>query len=207
VRRSEVRASAAGVIDTRTVNTGQFVKTGDVLATLVDTSRLRLRFKVSEGEAAGCKPGASVAFRVAALGDGTFPARIYHVGESADPATRQVEVLAWVKNPGSLKPGFFSEVTLATETRAGAVVVPEGAIQASEKGFVAYVVEGGKARMRQVQIGLRTGTGVVEILSGLKAGETVVIEGSDRLADGLPVAEQSPGAPDAGAGSQRGSGR
>jgi RND family efflux transporter MFP subunit len=124
---------------------------------------------------------------VSALGPQDFPARIYHVGEVADPATRQVEVLAWVKNPGPLKPGFFAEVTLAGEARKDALVVPEGAVQASEQGFVTYVVDDGKARLRPIEIGLRTGTGHVEILSGVKPNETVVIEGSDRLADGIEV--------------------
>ena len=73
-------------------------------------------------------------------------------------------------------------------------MVPETAIQASERGFVAYVVEDGKARSRPVQIGLRTGEGGVEIVSGLKAGEVVVIEGSDRLADGVPVRADGGGA-------------
>ena len=92
-----------------------------------------------------------------------------------------------MKNPGVLKPGFFAEVSLAGESKKSAVVIPEGAVQASERGFVTYVVEGGKARLREIEIGLRTGTGVVEILSGLKPQETVVIEGSDRLADGIEV--------------------
>lgn len=197
LRRADVRARAAGVINTRSVDTGQFVKSGAVLAILVDTSRLRLRFKVSEGESLRARAAETVHFRVAALGSTDFTARIYHVGEVADASTRQVEVLAWVKNPGHLKPGFFAEVTLATETHQGALVVPEGAVQASERGFVAYAVEGGKARARPVQIGLRTGTGVVEILSGLKAGETVVIEGSDRLADGAPVQTPASSAPSA----------
>jgi RND family efflux transporter MFP subunit len=126
---------------------------------------------------------------VAALGTKSFPARIYHVGDLADPATRQVEVLAWVRNPGELKPGFFAEVTLAVESKKGAMTVPEGAVQASERGFIAYAVEDGKARVRPIEIGLRTGTGVVEILSGLKPGEMVVIEGSDRLGEGVAVAE------------------
>jgi membrane fusion protein (multidrug efflux system) len=169
------------------VETGRFVKEGDVLATLVDTSRLRLRFRVSEGESLRARDGEVVSFKVAAIGDREFPAKIYHVGEVADPATRQVEVLAWVRNPGVLKPGFFAEVTLASESKKGALVVPEGAIQASERGFVTYAVEGGTAKLRQIQIGLRTGTGIVEILSGLKAGESVVIEGSDRIADGAAV--------------------
>ena len=66
-------------------------------------------------------------------------------------------------------------------------MVPEGAIQASERGFVAYAVEDGKARVKAVKIGLRTGTGIVEILSGVAPGDSVVVEGSDRLADGVPV--------------------
>ena len=126
-------------------------------------------------------------FHVASLGNREFVATIYHVSDVADPATRQVEVLAWVKNSGELKPGFFAEVNLASETRHNALVVPEGAVQASERGFVTYVVQDGKARLHPIQIGLRTGTGLVEILSGVKAGDVVVVEGSDRLTDGLAV--------------------
>jgi membrane fusion protein (multidrug efflux system) len=188
LKRSDLRAPAAGVINTRTVETGQYVKLGNILAILVDTSRLRLRFKVSETESLRAKEGGEVFFRVAALGQQSFPARIYHVGEIADPATRQVEVLAWVKNPGELKPGFFAEVTLAVESKKGALTVPEGAVQASERGFIVYAVEDGKAKVRPVEIGLRTGTGVVEILSGVEPGQTVVVEGSDRLGDGVAVA-------------------
>jgi len=187
LQRSEVRAPIAGTINTRTVDTGQFVRAGTVLATIVDTSRLRLRFKVSEAESLKAREGGTVTFRVAPLGPKDFQARIYHVGQIADTTTRQVEVLAWVDKPGELKPGFFAEVTLAGEQRRGAAVVPEAAIQASEQGFVTYVVEKGRAQLRPIQLGLRTGTGVVEILSGLKVGEAVVTEGSDRLADGIPV--------------------
>ena len=185
--RAEVQAPIAGTIDTRTIDTGQFVRTGTVLATIVDASRLRLRFKVSEAESLRATVGGNVTFRVAPLGPRDFTARIYHVGRIADATTRQVEVLAWVENPGELKPGFFAEVTLAGERREHALVVPESAIQASEQGFVTYVVEGGAARVRPIQLGLRTGTGIVEILSGLKPGETVVTQGSDRLDDGIPV--------------------
>ncbi len=186
-RRSAVKPSRAGVINTRAVDTGQFVRAGSVLATLVDVSRLRLRFKVSEGESLKAREGQPVSFRVTAAADRDFEARIYHVGEVAEASSRQVEVMAWVKNPGTLKPGFFAEVTLATESKKGATVVPEGAVQASERGFVCYVVEDGRAIARSVQVGLKTDAGLVEILSGLKPGDTVVIEGSDRLADGVAV--------------------
>jgi multidrug efflux system membrane fusion protein len=198
--RSEVRPQVPGLIDTRTIDTGQFVRTGTVMATIVDSSRLRLRFKVSEAESLRATVGGSVAFRVAPLGPRQFTARIYHVGRIADPTTRNVEVLAWVDNPGELKPGFFAEVILAGERRQNALVVPENAIQASEQGFVTYVVQEGAARLRPIQLGLRTGTGIVEILSGLKPGETVVTEGSDRLADGIRVEVVTGGEPKAADG-------
>jgi membrane fusion protein (multidrug efflux system) len=174
------------------VDTGQFVKSGAVLATLVDTARLRLRFRVSESESLKIRAGDTVEFRVDSLGEDRFPARVYHVSQVADSQTRQVEVLGWVKNPGALKPGFFAEVELKTDSRKQAVVVPEGAVQASEKGFITYVVSGGKARLRPVELGLRTGSGAVEILAGLTKGESVVVEGSDRLADGIAVQEARP---------------
>ena len=186
-RRAEVRSPITGVINTRTVDTGQFIRTGTVLATIVDASRLRLRFKVSEGESLRAKEGGSVAFRVAPIGPKDFGAKIYHVGRVADPTTRQVEVLAWVDPAPELKPGFFAEVTLEGNRKQDALVIPESAVQASERGFVTYVVDKSTARVRPVGLGLRTGTGVVEILSGLKAGEVVVSEGSDRLADGMAV--------------------
>jgi multidrug efflux system membrane fusion protein len=186
-RRSEVRAPRSGVVNTKTVETGQFVKEGQVLATIVDVSRLRLRFMLSEGQSLRARVGQEVAFRAAPAGDRTFKAKVYHVGAVADPQTRQVEVLAWVSNSGELKPGFYAEVELASEKHAAALVVPRTAVQPSEKGFVAYVVEDGKARLRSVERGLETDSGLVEVVSGLKDGETVVTEGSDRLSDGVTV--------------------
>ncbi len=186
-RRSEVRAPESGVINTRTIETGTYVRPGTVLATIVDVSRLRLRFKISEGESLRVAEGQDVSFRVAPIGPRDFVGRVYHVGEVADPTTRQVEVLAWVQNTGELKPGFFAEVSFNAGTKENAVVVPEAAIKASESGFVAYVVEEGKAVKRPIEIGLRTEDGLVEILSGLSGAETVVVEGSDLLADGIAV--------------------
>ncbi len=107
-QRSAVRSPRGGEINTRSVDTGQFVQVGNVLATLVDPRRLRLRFKVSEAESLKAKEGQAVTFHVASLGTTPFSARVYHVSDVADPATRQVEVLAWVSNPGTLKPGFFA---------------------------------------------------------------------------------------------------
>ena len=206
VRRSEVRAPSGGVVNTKKIEKGQWVKQGDVLSTIVDISRLRLRFKVSEGESLRAGRDQPISFKVSSLGNARFEGRIYHVGEVADPATRQVEILAWVTNPGVLKPGFFAEVELASETHKSAVVVPERAVQASERGFVTHVVEDGKARARKVEIGVRTGDGGVEILGGLKPGEIVVVEGNDRVADGVAVTVAG-ASPAAGGGAPAGAAR
>lgn len=203
-RRSEVRASRAGIVNTKTVETGQFVKSGQVLATIVDVGRLRLRFMVSEAESLRARVGQEVGFRASPVGERLFKAKVFHVGAVADPQTRQVEVFAWVANPGPLKPGFYAEVELASETHRDALVVPRTAVHPSEKGFVSYAVVNGKAQLRNIQRGLETTDGLVEVLSGLKDGEMVVTEGSDRLADGVAV--QIADAPPAAAAREKSSG-
>ncbi len=201
--RASVKPRHGGVIDKRLVDTGTFVRTGTSIAALVDLARLRLRFKVSETESLKAQKGQIATFKVAATGDREFTATIYHVGAVADPASRQVEVMAWVQNPGVLKPGFFAEVKLPSDSKKDAIVVPETAIQASDRGFVAFVIVDGKAVVRQVEIGPRTGGGEVEILSGLSAGETIVFEGSDRITNGTSVNPNGDGGPGGPGGRRR----
>lgn len=201
--RAFVKPRHGGVIDKRLVDTGTFVRTGTSIAALVDLSRLRLRFRVSETESLHAQKGQIAKFKVAATGDREFGATIYHVGQVADPTSRQVEVLAWVQNPGILKPGFFAEVSLPSESKKDAIVVPETAIQASDRGFVAFAIVDGKAVVRQVEIGPRTGGGDVEILTGLSAGETIVFEGSDRIANGVAVNPTTGALPGSSAGPRR----
>jgi RND family efflux transporter MFP subunit len=193
LERSTVRPPIAGEINRREVAVGQYVKSGDMLATLVDTQRLRLRFKVSEAESVRLREGGSVAFRVPALGPQSFEATIYHVSEGADPATRQVEILAWVRNRGQLlKPGFFVQVRAEVDSHNQAVVIPERGVQATEGGFVVYTAQDGKAKVHAVQIGLRDKDGWVEILSGLEGNEKVVVGGGEMLRDGAPIVTERP---------------
>jgi multidrug efflux system membrane fusion protein len=199
--RAWVKPRHGGVIDKRLVATGTFVRAGTNLATLVDLARLQLRFRVSETESLRAMKGQEAKFKVAATGDRQFTARIYHVGEVADPASRQVEVLAWVQNPGVLKPGFFAEVVLPSDSKKDAIVVPETAIQASDRGFIAFAILDGKVTVRPVELGPRTGGGNVEILSGLTAGEIIVYEGSDRITNGTAVT--TGGSAPGGSGSPR----
>jgi len=195
LRDAFVRAPVAGRIETRTVTTGQYVAPGGVLATLVQRDPLLLRFQVPSEDARSLRTGHVARFRVP--GDAKeFTARITHVAGAAEAASRMVAVTAQVDDPrrAQLRPGAFADVTVPVGGIAESPVIPQTAIRPSEKGFLAFVVEDGKARERVLTLGLRTTEGLVEVRGGLKTGEELVIRGAEALRDGLPVKVSAPGA-------------
>jgi RND family efflux transporter MFP subunit len=111
-----------------------------------------------------------------------------HVGDAADEATRMVAVTARVEEADEgLRPGAFAEVRVPVDGSRPAPVIPQLAVRPSERGFLAYVVEGGVARERVLQLGLRTADGLVEVRSGLRGGEDLVVRGAEALRDGAAV--------------------
>lgn len=187
-RDAYVRAPMDGVLQTRTVQTGQYVQPGVVLATLLRKDPLLLRFTVPEADVARLKPGLAARFSVRSE-SGTYTAKITHVAEAADDASRMVPVTAEVSGEDAhrLRPGVFASVAVPVETRGGSPVVPQTAVRASERGFMAFVVEGDKARERILELGMRTADGRVEVREGLKAGEILVVRGGEALREGVVV--------------------
>jgi membrane fusion protein, multidrug efflux system len=183
-----VRAPVAGIIQTRTVQTGQYVQPGAVLATLVRRDPLLVKFDVAETDAAHLAPGMAARFRVAGM-DRDFTAKITLVAELADPTSRMVKVTGEVddKDAAQVRAGAFAQVTVPIGGRPDAPVVPESAVRPSEKGFLAYIVEGGVARERVVELGMRTSDGLVEVKKGLAPGDELVVRGAEALRDGAPV--------------------
>jgi multidrug efflux system membrane fusion protein len=183
-----VRAPFSGIIQTRTVQTGQYIQVGTVMATLVRRDPLLLRFQVSERDAAQMHPGIWAAFKVRD-DDREFKARIVHVGEAADEVTRMVAITAEVSDDKApaLRPGAFAQITVPISTPRENPVVPQTAIRPSDRGFIAYVVENDAAVERVLTIGLRTADGQAEVLAGLKPGEVLVVRGAEALRDGAPV--------------------
>ena len=194
LRDAFVRAPIPGIIQTRTVQTGQYVQTGTVLATLVRRDPLLLRFKVPERDAARIKPGQEARFRVRE-DSREFTAKVVHVAESADDVSRLVAVTANINDPSdrTLRPGSFAEITVPVSSTREAAVVPVSAVRPSERGFIAFVVEGDKAVERILTLGMRSADGQVEVLSGLKVGEVLVIRGSEALQNGVTVRMIAPG--------------
>jgi membrane fusion protein, multidrug efflux system len=188
LRDAFVRAPVSGIIQTRTVETGQYVPVGTVMATLMRRDPLLLRFQVPEQDAMPLRNGMIVRFNVAE--DATsHEARVTHVAAAASQASRMVDVTSNVINPNrpELRPGAFARVTVPVGSTREAPVVPQTAIRPSEKGFLAYVVKDGAAEQRILTLGMRTADGQVEVRSGLVAGETLVIRGAEALRDGAKV--------------------
>jgi multidrug efflux system membrane fusion protein len=199
LRDAFVKAPISGAIQTRTVQTGQFVQTGTVLATLVRRDPLLLRFRVPERDASRIKPGQEARFRVRE-DSREFTAKVVHVAEAADDVSRLVDITANIDDPSdrTLRPGSFAEIDVPVASASQAPVIPVSAVRPSERGFLAYIVEGDKAVERILTLGMRSADGRVEVLSGLSGGESLVVRGSEALSNGVTVRIGAPAAaPDA----------
>lgn len=204
VRKSSVRAPIGGEIEKRAVTSGRFVQPGALIATIVDRSQLKLRFKVMEKDSAMVKPGQKILFSVPAWPGRTFEADVYFISNQLDLETRSVDCLARItKQAEMLKPNYFASARMTTGGNDQAVVVPSTSVLPTEKGFVAFVVKDGKAEQRLVKTGLTVTDNSIEVLSGLKAGETLVVEGSNALQDGSGVRVLNSEAPNISNGAQK----
>jgi multidrug efflux system membrane fusion protein len=198
-----VRPPLHGEIERRLVNTGQWVSRGTAIATIVKRRPLRLRFTLGEEESARVRPSIQVRFEVPAYPGEAFRAELFFIAGAANARTRRVDCLASVGNEDErLKAGFFARVSIEERSREDAILVPETAVLATERGFVAFVVvpprdpadrsrpgaPSGTAERRLVETGLRTPEGRVEVRRGIERGELVVVRGAGLLDHGVPVA-------------------
>jgi membrane fusion protein (multidrug efflux system) len=125
------------------------------------------------------------------LADGsTFPqkARLLSVDRQVKTSTGTILVTAVLANPGSiLRPGFFARARVTANVLKDAVVVPQRAVSEIQGSYqLALIGADGKAEIRPVKMGARTGTDWV-VTSGLKAGEKVIVEGIQKVKAGSPV--------------------
>jgi RND family efflux transporter MFP subunit len=186
LRDARLRAPQSGSIQTRSVQTGQYVQPGTVIATLIRRDPLLLRFKVTEAEAGRLSLGMRADFRVS--GNATLHhAKLTFIAGSADAASRMVPVVGEIEEDPALRPGAFTEVTVPVGVNEAALAVPETAIRPSERGFIAFTVENDVAHERILELGLRTPDGLVAGVRGLKTGDALVVRGGEALKAGAKV--------------------
>ncbi len=207
LRDSSVRTPIEGIVQTRTVQMGQYLAAGAVLATILQEDPLLLRFQVTEVDSLRLAAKMPVVFSLQTY---SHKATITLVGGAADPTTRLVSVTAMV-DPSEkdkekwLRPGAFVQVSIAIDAPRQAIVVPGLAVQPTQDGNVVFVVDekAGNVHSVVVGIGMHTQDGLVELLppptppktllagmpekGGVKVGQEVVVRGIEPLSDNAPV--------------------
>jgi cobalt-zinc-cadmium efflux system membrane fusion protein len=189
---SPVTAPIAGVVTARQVGLGQYVGSAAAGAsspvfTIADTSRVWLLANIPEDAAAAMHVGLHAEARILAIPGRVFNAKITYVGAAIDPNTKRLPVRAEIDNPdGALKAEMFASFRILTGDDTEAPGIPEEAVVYEGRTARVWVRgQDGSVELRQVETG-RTQNGEVEVLSGLKAGESIVTSGSlfiDRAAE------------------------
>jgi membrane fusion protein (multidrug efflux system) len=188
-----IRAPFDGRVGLRRVSVGALVSPGAIITTLDDTRTMKIDFDVPETFLAILKSGLAVAANSIAYPGESFDGAVESVDSRVDPVTRSIRVRARLPNPqGFLRPGMFLTVLVSRAPLPG-LVVPEQALVPERGEVYVFVVADGRALRRIVTIGRRS-PGEVEILTGVAAGERVVIEGTQQIRDNSAVHELEPAA-------------
>jgi membrane fusion protein (multidrug efflux system) len=191
--KTVIKAPFSGVVSARSINAGDFVSPGGAAFTIINPATMRLEASVSAEAISQIRIGAPVEFLVNGYGSRKFNGRITSINPVADPATRQVRVIATIPNQGgTLVSGLFAEGRVASDARTSSVV-PMSAVD--ERGVRPFVVrlKGGKVEKAEVVLGIRDmSTEIVEIRSGVIAGDTVLIGVARSISPGTRVKVSAP---------------
>jgi len=192
-----VRAPFAGRLGIRSVDLGQYVAAGTKLVTLQSLDPIFVDFSVPQTQLTRVGAGQQVSVATDALPGERFEGTIAATDARVDPATRNVQVRASLRNPSHhLLPGMFVNVEVQSGAAQRYLTLPQTAISFNPYGDTVFVVEkkdeGSDAKPRLVATQRFVTTGAtrgdqIAVLSGIKKGETVVSAGQLKLRNGSPV--------------------
>jgi membrane fusion protein, heavy metal efflux system len=174
-----VRTPIAGVVLDRLVTPGTAVTPGTPLYVVSDLSTLWALVEIDESQLSHVRIGQAMELRVAAYGDQPFAGTVALVGDTVNPKTRRITVRCAMQNAdGRLKPQMYATALIREGEPRQAVIVPDDAIQTIDGRATIFVAEGSdRFRPRVVETGT-TIDGMVEVRTGLRAGEPVAMSGS-----------------------------
>jgi membrane fusion protein, multidrug efflux system len=187
-RSTTVNAPFNGIVSERPVSAGDIVQPGGALFTVVDPSSMRLEASVPAEQLASIRIGVPVSFTVSGYPGRQFVGRITRINPTADPTTRQVRIYVSIPNEGrSLVGGLFANGRMSTATKMG-LVVPQSAVDVRGTSPSVMRVKQGKVEQVQVQIGLTDkASETIEVLSGLQAGDTLLLGAAQGITPGTPI--------------------
>ena len=192
LKDTSLRAPFDGVIQARLAGLGEFLQTGTPVVTLVRADPLRLRLEVPERDAAGVRAGQSVRVRVEGVTN-LVTGRLARISPAITESSRMLISEADIPNDGALRPGLFVRAEIVTNERDSGLGAPAAALLIFAGLEKMVTVRDGKALEKTVATG-RHGDDWVEIVSGLKAGDVVVLDPSN-LRTGQPVTVSEPRPP------------
>jgi membrane fusion protein (multidrug efflux system) len=190
LKDTRICAPFAGIMGARIISPGQVIARDAVLSWLVDLDPIKVELNVPERFLSQVQVGQTLDLKVAAFPTNRFQGKVYFVAPSVDPNTRTTLVKAQIPNPRhELKPGMFANLELTVNVRENSIVIPEAAISQILEGNRANIFTIGVSntvQMKSVKLGVRL-PGQVEVLSGLNGGESVIVEGIQKVGPGAIV--------------------
>lgn len=177
----------SGVIATVNAVEGQLAG-ATPLVSVVNIDQVELEVMVSESYISKIKKGEKVNVSIPSVAEEPFQGIITAVAPQVDARTKAFPVTLTIKNlKNRLKDGMYGEIQLVTDRKTNILVIPQFAVVDYEQKKVVYVVESDTAKMREVKLGLTLGE-QAEVLSGLREGEMLIIEGQYGVREGSAVA-------------------
>lgn len=168
------------------------LKVGDQSAAgfirVVNTSNLKAEASLGENYLGKVKVGDPVTLVFPDMND-SVKAKITFVSKAVDPLSRSFMVQIKLGNNNKLHPNMSSILKIANYENPNAIVVPISVIQKTSEGEMVYIADGNKAKQVNIVTG-RNANGMVEVLSGLEAGNKIIIAGYEDLDNGEPIAIQ-----------------
>ncbi len=182
-----IKASFAGVVNSKTIEPGSYVNPGQQLFNIVNISTLKLQVNVDEKTIGRIKMGQKVKVESAALSGQEWSGVVTFIAPKAD-ASLNFPVEIEIKNNGSneLKAGMYGTVVFGNEELIAALVIPRAAFVGNVSSNKVFVAKDGKAILKEVVSGRHFGE-YVEIVSGISSGETVITSGQINLLDETPI--------------------
>ena len=186
IAKTSVRAPFSGKIGLRSISKGGYVTPTTVVANLVNTSQVKITFSIPEKYSGQMKEGTTISFTIAGSKE-IFTAKIYAIEPGIEVTTRTLKMRALAENKnGKLIPGTFANIALPLDKINDAILVPTEALIPVQNGKKVFVSVNGKAKEIMVETGTRTDKEIL-VLSGLKAGDTLLTSGVMTLKEETPV--------------------
>jgi RND family efflux transporter MFP subunit len=188
---ASVVAPFDGVITQRNVDVGSLVQgnaaSGTFMFEIMQQDVIRVWVYVPQDAAFGVAPGVEAIVRVPELPDRDFPGTVTRIADALQPGTRTLLTEVDIPNPdGALTPGIYCTVELHIPRKTPSLLVPADAIIFNREGMQVAVVNDGNAELRKVKVKRDLGTRV-EVDSGIKAGDQVILNPPVTLVDGSKV--------------------